>query len=175
MPTSAAPTDDRLRRAARLADEQGGVVSRRQLYDLGLTRWEIRGQVRARRWQRVGDQSVCLHNATLSELGHQGAAVLQGGPRACLDGASALVADGLQRFEVRRVRVSVPRGARVRRTPRYDIRQTRRWSADDLAPHGIPRTRVPVAAVRAGLWRAPTARRRTSSRSWCSRGWRPPR
>lgn len=46
----------------------------------------------------------------------------------------------------------MPRGARIRRTPLYDIRQTRRWRADDLASGGLPRTRVAVAAVRAGLW-----------------------
>ena len=127
-------------------------MSRPQLYALGITRYEVRGQVRARRWQLVGDQSVCLHNSEISDVGHQWAAVFQGGPRACLDGASALVAGGLERYEVERHRVSVPRGARVRRSRLYDIRQTRRWSAADLAPSGIPRTRPDVAAVRAALW-----------------------
>jgi very-short-patch-repair endonuclease len=78
--------------------------------------------------------------------------VFQGGPRACLDGASALVASGLDRFTVERHRVSVPRGARIRRTKLYDIRQTRRWAADDLAATGIRRTRPDVAGVRAALW-----------------------
>lgn len=88
----------------------------------------------------------------VSDEGHRWAAVFQGGPRACLDGATALLAGGLQRFTVDRVRVSVPRGARCRRTPSYDIRQTRRWSADDIVRFGIPRTRPEVAAVRAALW-----------------------
>ena len=100
------------------------MVSRPQLYGLGLTRWEVRGQIRARRWQRVGDQSVCLHNATIEPGGHWWAAVFQGGPRACLDGASSLLAAGLARFTVDQVRVSVPRGARIRRNRAYDIRQT---------------------------------------------------
>ncbi len=69
-----------------------------------------------------------------------------------LDGASALEVDGMERFSLPRVRVSVPRGARVRRNRRYDIRQTRRWSADDLVPSGIPRTRRAVAAIRGALW-----------------------
>lgn len=138
--------------ARQLAAEQGGVVSRRQLYAVGVTRWQVRGHVSARRWQLIGDQSVALHNGVVSEQGHRWAAVFQGGPRAHLDGASSLVAGGLKRFTADRVRVSVPRGARVRRTASYDIRQTRRWSADDLAPSGIPRTKPEVAAVRAGLW-----------------------
>ena len=51
------------------------------------------------------------------------------------------------------IRVSVPRGARVRhRGTTVDIRQTRRWEASDLAPGELPRTRVPVAAIRAALW-----------------------
>ena len=69
-----------------------------------------------------------------------------------LDGASALIGSGLQHFTVDRIRVSVPRGARVRRVRGLDIRQTRRWSADDLAATGVPRTRPAVAAVRAALW-----------------------
>jgi very-short-patch-repair endonuclease len=151
---SRAPTydDPRLQAARELAVMQGGVISRPQMYSLGVTRWEIRGQVRAHRWQLIGDQSVCLHNGAIDDAGHRWAAVFQGGPRACLDGASALVAAGLERFTVDRVRVSVPRGARIRRNRRYDIRQTRRWRADDIASHGIPRTRPDVAAIRAALW-----------------------
>ena len=144
--------DRRFRAARGLAADQGGVLSRPQLYSLGITRWEIRGQVRAGRWQLIGDQSVCLHNGAIDEVGDQWAAVFQGGPRACLDGASALIAAGLERFTLDRVRVSVPRGARIRRNRRYDIRQTRRWDAADIATDGIPRTRVDVATVRAALW-----------------------
>lgn len=130
------------------------MLSRRQLYALGITRYEIRGQVRAHRWRLIGDQSVCLHNAEISDVGHQWAAVFQGGPRACLDGASALVAGGLERYTLEQHRVSVPRGARVRRSKLYDIRQTRRWAPADLAPSGIPRTRPDVAGIRAALWAA---------------------
>jgi very-short-patch-repair endonuclease len=127
-------------------------LSRKQLYGLGITRWEVRGQVRGHRWQLIGDQSVHLFNGPLSPEGEQWAAVFQGGPRACLDGGSALIAAGMERYEVDRVRVSVPRGARVRRNRRFDIRQTRRWSGGDIVQVGIPRTRPAVAAIRAALW-----------------------
>ena len=154
MPRQTPHDDLRLARARRTAVQQGGVLSRPQLYALGITRAEIRGQVRARRWQLVGDQSVCLHNSEISDLGHQWAAVFQGGPRAHLDGASALVAGGLEHYTWTGTGSSVPRGARVRRSRLYDIRQTRRWSAADLAAAGIPRTRPDVAGVRAALWAA---------------------
>ncbi|MBA3783567.1 MAG: DUF559 domain-containing protein [Nocardioides sp.] len=152
MPGSPDLDDARFAAARALAQAQGSIVSRRQLYALGITRWGVAGQLRARRWQRAGDQSVALHNAVVDAVGHRWVAVFQGGPRACLDGESALVASGLGRYEERRVRVSVPRGARIRRDRRYDIRQTRRWATDDVVAMGIPRTRVPVAAIRAGLW-----------------------
>jgi len=149
------PVDDARFRAARdRAARQGGVLSRKQVYAEGITRWEVRGQVRMRRWQLIGDQSVCLHNGPVEDWGHHWAAVFQGGPRARLDGASALVAGGLEHFTVDRIRVSVPRGARIRRNRRYNIRQTRRWDEEDTAPSGIPRTRPAVAAVRAFLWAA---------------------
>lgn len=154
MPKQTPYDDTRLAEARRRAARQGGVLSRPQVYALGITRHEVRGQVRAHRWQLIGDQSVCLHNGEISQEGHRWAAVFQAGPRGCLDGASALVASGLERYEVSRIRVSVPRGARVRRTKRYDIRQTRRWAATDLMPFGIPRTRCDVAAVRGALWAA---------------------
>lgn len=144
--------DHRFVTARELAGRQGGVLSRPQLYGLGITRWEISGQVRARRWQLIGDQAVQLHNSELSDVGESWAAVFQGGPRACLDGGSSLVAAGLERYELKPVRVSVPRGARVRRNRRFNIRQTRRWEAADVVRTGIPRTRVETAAIRAALW-----------------------
>jgi very-short-patch-repair endonuclease len=146
------PGDPRLRQLTEIAASQGQVVSRRQVYSCGLTRWHVRGQVRARRWMTIGDQAVCLHRGEVSPVGLRWAAVFQGGPRAHLDGASALIASGLERFTEDRIRVSVPRGARVRRTPLFDIRQTRRWDASDVMYVGIPRARPQVAAVRGALW-----------------------
>ncbi len=79
--------------------------------------------------------------------------MFEAGPRAFLDGASSLRAGGLKKFDVDRIRVSVPRGARVRRGKGLDIRQTRRWAADDVVSGGgPPRSRNEVAAIRAALW-----------------------
>lgn len=150
---------DSARRLARrceltaLAEPQAGVLSRPQLYAAGVTRWEVRAHLRAGRWQLVGTQSVAVFTGPLPMPAREWAAVLEAGPRAFLDGASSLVAGGLQRFEVDRIRVSVPRGARIRRGRGLDVRQTRRWAPGDLAPgSGVPRTRNEVAAVRGALW-----------------------
>jgi very-short-patch-repair endonuclease len=140
-------------RLAELASSQDCVVSRSQLYGLGYARGEVRNQVRARRWQRLGRHCVVLHTGPLTETGRYWAAVLEGGPRAVVDGDSALVLAGLQHYTTPRIRVSVPRGARIRhRGSGVDIRQTRRWVADDTVRDGVPRTPPAVAAVRAGLW-----------------------
>lgn len=141
------------RRLAERAAGQANVVSRRQLYDHGYTRGEVRAQVRARRWQAIGRHCLCLHTGPLTLEGRHWVAVLEGGPRAYIDGESALVLAGLENYSVKRIRVSVPRGAKVRhRGGTLNIRQTRRWDKSDLEPAGLPRARVPVAAVRAALW-----------------------
>lgn len=155
-PVVASPAGRRVlrrRRAERRARQQEGILSRRQLYRLGLTRSEVRANVRAGRWRRVGRQCICVHTGPLSATARHWVAVLEAGPRAYLDAASALLEAGLQNFSVTSIRVSVPRGARVyRRLRGVDVRQTRRWSADDVEATGLPRTRPAVAAVRAALW-----------------------
>ena len=73
----------------RTAAAQGGVVSRRQLYAAGYTRWQVRAQLRARRWRRISDQVIALHNGVLSPEGHLWTAVITAGPRAQLDGIAS--------------------------------------------------------------------------------------
>jgi very-short-patch-repair endonuclease len=140
------------RRLEALAAEQAGIVARTQLYALGVTRGRVRANVRARRWRRVGSQSISLTTGPLTRPAQQWAAVFEAGPRAFLDGASALIASGLRGFTEPTIRVSVPRGARVRRARGIDIRQTRRWQPDDVVGTGVPRSRPAVAAVRGALW-----------------------
>ncbi|PUA82234.1 hypothetical protein [Nocardioides currus] len=142
----------RLVTAARLAEQQGGVVSRPQLLELSVTRSQIRANIAARRWQKVETQVVALHAGPLSTEGVQWAAVLEAGPRAVLDGETALIASGLRGFDEETLRISVPRNARRRRGRGLNIHQTRRYSADDVAPTGVPRTKPDVAAVRGALW-----------------------
>ncbi|QBX55824.1 hypothetical protein EXE58_10390 [Nocardioides seonyuensis] len=135
-----------------LAKDQDGVVARRQVYAAGLSRGEVDANIRAGRWQAVGRHCLALTTGALGERALLRAAQLAGGPRAQLDGASSLIAAGLKGFTVDRHRVSVPRGGRVFRDSRVNVRQTRRWASDDMVEVGIPRTRNEVAAVRAALW-----------------------
>jgi len=149
-------TDDlrahRVHRAVRLADQQGGVLSLAQLRAVGVTRSQLRANVAARRWRRVHSLVVAVHTGPLGRDGEWWAAVLEGGPQAYLDGASALLAGGLRGFSADSIRVSVPPSARVRPASGVRVRRTRRFDPAVVQPHGVPRARPDVAAVHAALW-----------------------
>jgi len=137
---------------AAIADAQDGVVSRRQLFGAGLTRWQITAELRAARWRTHGRQTVAVHTGSLTGRAPYWHAVFEAGPRAVIDGVSALQLAGLEGWASPAIRVSVPRGARVPRLRGALVRQTRRLCADDVVPVGVPRTRTDVAAVHAALW-----------------------
>ena len=134
------------------ASPQGGVVSRDQLRGLGITRDEVVAQVRAGRWASLHSQTLVTHTGPVARPGLHWAAIFEAGDRGFLDGASSLVAGGLEHYTEDVIRVSVPRGVRVRRAEGVSIRQTRRWDAADRVAIGIPRSRNHVGAVRAALW-----------------------
>lgn len=134
------------------AASQGGVVSRAQLRGLGITRDEVAAHLRGGRWQALHSQSIVVHTGLVSETGLLWGAVFEAGDRGCLDGASSLIAGGLEHYTERTIRVSVPPGVLVRRAAGVSIRQTRRLDESDRAPSGIPRTRDHIAAVRAAMW-----------------------
>lgn len=150
---TASVRDDVLRDIERLASRQGGVVSRRQLLSAGVPRWRTRAQVKARRWKAHWRQTIAIHTGPLDQRALVWAATFEGGSRCVLDGTSSLIAHGLTGFTVDRVRVSVPRGAKVHRSSVIDVRQTRRLKPDDLFDGPGPRrVRPDVAAVRGALW-----------------------
>lgn len=74
------------------------------------------------------------------------------GPRAVLDGVSALVAAGLEGIEEETIHVAVPKSATPRRCKGVRVHETRRYSPDDIVGAGLPRTRPATAAVHAALW-----------------------
>ena len=130
-------------------------MSRRQLLQHGVPRWRTRSQVRARRWRTHGRQTVAVHTGALSQRALLWSGTFEAGTRGVLDGTAALLADGLEGYAVGRIRVSVPRGAKVHRSRLIDIRQTRRLVPSDVDDRpGPPRVRPEVAAVRAALWAA---------------------
>jgi very-short-patch-repair endonuclease len=146
----------KLRRTAVAAAEgQAGVLSRRQLKDLGIPRWLLQLEVRAGRWQRTGRQTVVVHNGPLEQATRRTIAAFEVSPRAALDGVSALQHRGVTGLTDTRVHVIVPRGARARRIPGVHVHESRRF--DEAAVGVVDGVRVvdaAVAAVHGALWAA---------------------
>jgi very-short-patch-repair endonuclease len=142
----------RIAAAHALAEGQGGVLGLSQLRELEFTRAQVLAQLDARRWQRVHSQVICVHTGPLEVAGTWWAAVLEGGPQAYLDGASALVAEGLLGYAQDVLRVSVPPTSRARQAPGLEVRRTRRHDTAHVLVAGVPRARPDVAAIHAGLW-----------------------
>jgi hypothetical protein len=134
-----------------LAADQGGVVSRRQLFGLGLTHWQIAAELRAGRWAQHLRQTIAVHTGELGELGLWWSAIFEVGSGAALDGASALCAAGLKGFDAP-IHVSAPKSSRPRRPRSVIVHETRRRHPDDLVHGGLTRVRSAVAAIRAALW-----------------------
>lgn len=132
-------------------------MTRTQLYAIGLSRAEVRHHIRVGRWRAFGAHCVVTHNGPFDDELRHWAAVIEGGPRAVIDGESSMVLAGLKGYEAVCIRVSVPRGARIRHRGapiKVNVRQTRRWRPDDVdrTASGPPRTRFSLATVRAAMW-----------------------
>ncbi|WP_375500488.1 hypothetical protein [uncultured Jatrophihabitans sp.] len=140
MPTAA---------AARSVDSwsayDDAVSSLPELIMCGRSASEVRANLDAHRWQRVG-RSIVRHNGRLSDAELRSAALINLGPRALLTSFTGLHEAGLQGWEREPVHVLVPRGARVRRPAGIPLRvhytdQWPEWS------DGARRDRVGHAAV----------------------------
>lgn len=144
------------RRSRRAAIEvraltQGNILGRRQLYALGWTRSEVRAEIVAGRWKRRGSQ--CVQVGDPDETTPWWWAVLEVGPAAVLDGASALLEAGLRTIAADQIHVAVPQGAWFRRCRGVHVHETRRLREEDVVRDGaLPRTRPATAAVHAALW-----------------------
>lgn len=150
-----APLNERRNREAKLLSRfasQHGVVSRPQLYDAGLTRSQLRAELAAGRWQRLGRQTVALHSGQLSDQALMWRAVFETGADCALDGVSALLLHGMENFQTGVVHVSVSKGTRYRRPPGVRIHETRRRQDSDVVTLGMRVVKPEIAAVRAALW-----------------------
>ena len=144
----------RLRRIRAVAEAKktGGVLSRRQLLDLGISRWEIRAELNAGRWRSLGRQTVWICEGD-QQLAAWWRALHEVGALSVLDGVSALVAAGMRTVSEDAVHVAVPKSARPRRCPGAIVHETRRYEAQSVvAGSRIPRMKPAAAAVHAALW-----------------------
>lgn len=143
--------------ARRLAAEQGGVLIRSQLADLGVTEAMLRAELDAGRWERLGRSCVTVHGIAVAPQGYWRAALAHSCAAAALDGVTALQAAGLRGFTDRVVHVSVPRGSRGSRLSFVRVHELRALDEDHIVKSGLRRVRPAVAAARAAVW-LPSAR-----------------
>lgn len=95
-------------RLAKLAVSQHGVVSRRQLFDLGHTRTGIQRRLDKRRLHRVHHAVYAVGHKRLTAKGRWMAAVLACGARAVLSHAEAAALHDLRRIPSGKVSVTAP-------------------------------------------------------------------
>lgn len=137
---------------AALAERQSRVVLVSQLGELGITRAQRRAHIDAGRWRRLGRSAVVVDLGPLVGETAWWAALAQTARGARLGGVTALQVAGLRGYTEPCLHVWVERPVHHGRPPGVCLHVTRRWSAEDLAHPGIPRSRPDVAAVQAALW-----------------------
>ena len=129
------------REIAALADDQYGVVARRQLEDLGMGWDAIIRRLRAGRLHRLHPGVYAVGHRVLPREGHWMAAVLLCGPGAVLSQRSAAAHWGFRSYSGSYIDVTSPRKTR----PRGSIR--RHWARlrpDEVTVHAeIPVTTTP--------------------------------
>jgi predicted transcriptional regulator of viral defense system len=124
---------------AALADEQHGVVSRRQLLERGISPRSVQHRVEIGRLHLVHRGVYAVGRRNLTKHGRYMGAVLAVGDRAVLSHRSAADLWGLLPSDRRTIDVATPANAR----PRPGIRPHRTISLDvdeTTAHHGIPTT-----------------------------------
>jgi len=143
---------DASRMAHDLSDRQVAVVSRTQLIAARVPRWFVRRELKARRWRRSGRQTLVTHCGPISDEAKRWIAVLEVGPRAALDGVSALLQAGATNLTEDAIHVVVPHGARPRRVAGVRVRESRRFREADVVSVGIRRMTPAIAAANAARW-----------------------
>lgn len=118
-----------------------------------MPRWLVAAEVRVGRWRRTGQQTLQVHNGPVSPAGRRAACAAEVGPRAALDGVSALQHAGITSLTDDVVHVIAPKGSSPRRVRLTRVHESRRFREQDvLVLDGVRTVRSPVAAVHAALW-----------------------
>lgn len=134
----------------RLAAPYDGVVRRADLLGEGLSDHDVRTEIDRGVWHRVGVHTISVEGTRLSGRGPMWRALWEAGPRAVLDGPTALLAAGLKGWEEAQVHVSLPNNASVR--PFAGVVHHRLRDVGPVLTCELRRTRPEVAAIRAAQW-----------------------
>lgn len=133
-----------------LARDHGGVVHRDLLREAGIDRQAVRTELRARRWLAMGRHTLRVLSVPEEPEGQWWQAVWESGSGAALDGAAALLAQGMTGYTVDLIDVSIPRAS-----TRHDVVGVRphvRRHFPLTMSAGIPRVRPEFALIHAAQW-----------------------
>ncbi len=150
--TTKAEREARRAAVAERALAQGGVLSLRNLHDLGVSRAAVRAEVQAGRWRRWGSRTFTIDPSANPVEARWWYAVLEAGRHAALDGASALAYAGMTGFDSPVMDVSVPRFDDRQHPSGVRIRNINRRLDGELLGGAPPAVRPEIAAVRAAAW-----------------------
>lgn len=146
-----ADTRRRGKSAHDLASSSHGVVARRQLADVGITRHHVRRNIDAGRWATLGPQTVRVLSAPWDGcLSPIVATVHDVGAGAWADGESALLLAGLHGWQSRTIQVTTTRGLDGGERPGVEVHRV--GSPPRLVAHPVRRAHPDVAALRAAAW-----------------------
>ncbi|NLG21978.1 MAG: type IV toxin-antitoxin system AbiEi family antitoxin domain-containing protein [Actinomycetales bacterium] len=135
--------------ARSVADQHDGVARRKDLRAAGLTDADIRAEVEAGRWTRLGRHTIGITVGSAEGRARRWWAVWESGPGAVLDGEAALLEAGLTNWTLshNQITVSLPSGCKGHPLP--GVRRSHPRRLGDTVTAGLPRTAPAVAAVRA--------------------------
>lgn len=133
-----------------VAGEFGGVAQLAHLMSAGLTRDQIRAEIEAGAWVKVGVRTIHVSGGDPAREARWWRALWESGSRAVLDGESALLAAGLTGWDSNQVDVSLPNNARPR--PISGVRHHYLREVGPTITSGVPRTRPEIAVIRAAQW-----------------------
>jgi very-short-patch-repair endonuclease len=128
-------------RIAAMAGRQYGLVTRRQLRELGVGETGIEERLRTGRLHRIHRGVYAVGHAVLPARAQYLAAVLACGPGAALSHAAAGAHLGIRASAATRVDVTVPTHGGRRRQRGIRLHRSRRLTGEDITVHeGIPTT-----------------------------------
>jgi hypothetical protein len=132
---------------AALAARQHGLVSQRQLNELGVSRATVRNQLRARRWAQHTSSVFSTTTGPLTWDQRLWRAVLHAGPSSILGGLTAAKVHGLRNWDRDEITVLVANPLSFEPLEGVRFFRTRRALADLRAPSRLPVCRVAPAVL----------------------------
>ena len=136
--------------------EQQGVATREQLLAAGLSDSEVAANLAGRRWRRLNEHVIAMHNGPLTRRQAMWAVVLSAAGRVALCSETVFELFDIPGAETDVVHVLVPRGDRVLPVPgvRIKVHESRRFPSDDDTTRrdGLPITSLSRAAVDTAVW-----------------------